>query len=105
MPHPHSTAPLRSPPRTADDPQSALLAAVLAIAKRLALTDPNTAFACSSQPPLSKCCDDRLNLPARRDRCGERGRFPGRATIVERLLQSVEDEASIGRAGNLCNDN
>src|SRR5260370_9069539 len=25
--------------------------------------DPNAAFECSSQPPLSSCCDDRLNSP------------------------------------------
>ncbi len=26
-------------------------------------TDPNAAFECSSQPPPSRCCDNRLNPP------------------------------------------
>src|SRR5271154_3594434 len=26
--------------------------------------DPNAAFECSSQPPSSRCCDDRLNPPS-----------------------------------------
>src|SRR4051794_10299815 len=29
-----------------------------------ARTNPNAAFECPSQPPLSRCCDDRLKLPS-----------------------------------------
>jgi putative transposase len=32
-------------------------------ARVLSRTDPNVAFDCSSQPPSSRCCDDRLNPP------------------------------------------
>ena len=34
--------------------------------------DPNVVFECSSQPPPSRCCDDRLNLPRRIIRYTER---------------------------------
>src|SRR4051794_39695802 len=63
IPHLHSTVPPRSPPRTAGDPHAAPQAAGLATEEHPALTDPNAASASSSQPPLSGCCDDRLNLP------------------------------------------
>ena len=63
IPHLHSTVPPRSQPRTAGDPHAAPRRVGLAIEEHPALTDPNAASASSSQPPLSKCCDDRLNPP------------------------------------------
>ncbi len=63
IPHLRSTVPPRSQPRTADDPHAAPRGAGLAIEEHPALTDPIAASASSSQPPLSGCCDDRLNPP------------------------------------------
>jgi hypothetical protein len=61
--HPRSSAPRQSPPRTVYNSPAGPLEAALATAKLLAHTDPNACIP-SSQPPLPKCCDDRLNPPS-----------------------------------------
>ena len=61
--HPRSSAPRQSPSKTVSNSLAAPLEADLAIAKLLAHTDPNAARIPSSQPPLLKCCDGRLNPP------------------------------------------
>ena len=48
--------------------------------------DPIAAFECSSQPPSSGCCDDRLNPPnipsvAFGKRCGEAGVRPSMGSV------------------------
>src|SRR4051812_28698990 len=60
-PRPQSSIPPQSPPRIAGDPHAARQRADLATAMRLARTDPNAASEQSSQPPLTRCCDDHLN--------------------------------------------
>src|SRR4051812_25993554 len=50
--------------RIVGDPHAAPQAAGLATEEHPAPTDPNAASASSSQPPLSGCCDDRLNPPS-----------------------------------------
>jgi hypothetical protein len=60
--HPRSSAPRQSPSRTVYNSPAGPLEADLATAKLLARTDPNARIS-SSQPPLLKCCDDRLNPP------------------------------------------
>ena len=58
---PHSSVPPRWQPRTDGDPHAAQQRADQARATRFAQTDPNAASEQSSQPPLSRCCDDHLN--------------------------------------------
>src|SRR4051794_27533615 len=58
---PHSSVPLQWQPRTDGDPHAAQQRADQARATRFAQTDPNAASEQSSQPPLSRCCDDHLN--------------------------------------------
>src|SRR4051812_45892868 len=53
--------PPRWQPRSDGDPHAAQQKADQARATRLARTDPNAASEQSSQPPLSRCCDDHLN--------------------------------------------
>src|SRR5260370_3929147 len=60
--HPRLSAPRQSPSRTVYNSLAGPLEAGLAIAKLLAHTDPDPCIS-SSQPPLPKCCDDRLNPP------------------------------------------
>src|SRR3979409_1794781 len=60
---PHSPCLLRSPPRTVAAPLAEQPVVDLVTAMKPAQTDPNDAFDRSPQPPLSRCCDDRLNLP------------------------------------------
>jgi hypothetical protein len=57
--HPRSSAPRQSPSRTVYDSLAGPLEAGLAIAASLVHADHFP----SSQPPLMKCCDDRLNPP------------------------------------------
>jgi hypothetical protein len=52
----------QSPPRTVYNCLAGPLEAGLAIAKLLEHTDPDARIS-SPQPPLSKCCVDRLNPP------------------------------------------
>src|SRR5215218_5561316 len=59
--HHRSSAPRQSPSRTACNSPAGPLEAGLAIAKLIAHTYPNAACNSPSQPPLLKCCDDRLN--------------------------------------------
>src|SRR3990170_565178 len=63
--HPHSSCLPQSPPRTVaahlDLPPTVDLVRTMAPDQ----TDPNAACASSSQPPSSRCCDDRLSLPRR----------------------------------------
>ena len=61
--HPRCSFPLRSPTRTGAVHRVPPQAAGLVTATALAQTDPTAAFECSSQPPPSGCCDDRLNPP------------------------------------------
>src|SRR4051812_49892711 len=58
---PHSSIPPRWQPRSDGDPHAAHQRTDQARARRLARTDPNAASEQSSQPPLSRCCDDHLN--------------------------------------------
>jgi hypothetical protein len=58
-----SSAPRQSPPRTVYNSLAVPLVAGMAVAKLPTHTDPNPACISSSQPPLLKCCDDRLNPP------------------------------------------
>src|SRR4051812_18204697 len=58
---PHWSVPPRWQPRTDGDPHAAQQRADQARATRFARTDPNAASEQSSQPPLSRCCDDHLN--------------------------------------------
>ena len=69
---PHSTIPPRWLARTAGARHAARAWAGRATTMLHARTDLNAASAGSSQPPLSGCCDDRLNPPARRH--GRHGR-------------------------------
>src|ERR1700685_4873203 len=59
--HPRSSVPRQSPSRTVYNSLAAPLEAALVIAELH--TDPDDCAA-SSQPPLLKCCDDRLNPPS-----------------------------------------
>ena len=76
-PHPHSSVPPRSTPRTGADPHAVPPRAGQATATRLAATDPNAASERPSQPPLSRCCDDRLNPGCTPCRYDARDRHPG----------------------------
>ena len=66
---------------------------------RLAQTDPSAAFECSSQPPSSRCCDDRFEsaLRAAIAVMDEAAALDGSA-IVQSLLQRVQHEAGVSRA-------
>ena len=62
-PRPQSNNLQRSTPKTADNSPVALSGVGLANATCSARIDLSAAFESSSQPPLSSCCDDRLNPP------------------------------------------
>src|SRR3990170_7002167 len=70
--HPHSSCLPQSPPRTVaahlDLPPTVDLVRTMAPDQ----TDPNAACASSSQPPSSRCCDDRLSLPCKRQSAAQR---------------------------------
>jgi hypothetical protein len=53
----------RSPPRTVVAHRVPLPTVDRVTAMAPVQTDPNAAFECSSQPPPSRCCDDRLDPP------------------------------------------
>src|SRR4051812_26113801 len=90
---PHSSTPPRSTPRTDGDAHAAQQRADRARARRLARTDPNAASEQSSQPPLSRCCDDHLNPGAIGRVCvvADRGMIsaPTIAALDERGLEYV----------------
>ncbi len=54
----------QSQPRTVDAHCALPLVVDQVTSMAPAQIDPNAAFDCSSQPPLSRCCDDRLNPPS-----------------------------------------
>jgi hypothetical protein len=61
--HLHLSALKQSPSRTVYNCLAGPLEAGPVIAKPLSQTDPDACIP-SSQPPLLKCCDDRLNPPS-----------------------------------------
>src|SRR5712691_11026992 len=105
--HPRSSAPKQSPSRTVYNSLAGPLEAALAFAKFLPHTDPNAACIPSSQPPLLKCCDDRLNPPwvARSSRAmtvedvAKDIASPSRGTICPRFAQTFSLEEGAGNAG------
>jgi len=64
LPRPRWIALPRWPSRTDVDLHAEPLRAGPVTATRLARTAPNAASECSSQPPPSRCCDDRVNPPS-----------------------------------------
>src|SRR3954463_14580189 len=58
------SAPWRLPARIVSVRRAPRRAAVLVKVMAPVQTVPIAAFECSSQPPTSECCDDRLNPPA-----------------------------------------